>query len=119
MATAKTALKPAPKSKGSVKGQKEPQLELKRSKGRSTSTKISNKEDFDTNLDLKLLLKALLTVKKGNFAVRLPDDWVGISGKIADTFNEVVEMNQILAAELERVGRVVGKEGKITQRVRF
>src|SRR5207249_754 len=69
--------------------------------------------------DLKLLLNALMAVKKGNFAVRMPDDWIGVAGKIADTFNEVVEMNQKMAAELERVGRVVGKEGKITQRVRF
>ncbi|MBI3650509.1 MAG: HAMP domain-containing protein [Acidobacteria bacterium] len=69
--------------------------------------------------ELKLLLQGLLAVKRGNFAVRLPDTWTGINGKLADTFNEVVEMNQMMAAELERVGRVVGKEGKITQRARF
>jgi HAMP domain-containing protein/CheY-like chemotaxis protein/GAF domain-containing protein len=69
--------------------------------------------------ELKLLLQGLLAVKRGNFAVRLPDTWTGIHGKLADTFNEVVEMNQMMAAELERVGRVVGKEGKITQRARF
>src|ERR1051325_7183888 len=69
--------------------------------------------------ELKLLLQGLLAVKRGNFAVRLPDTWTGINGKLADTFNEVVEMNQMMAAELERVGRVVGKEGKITQRAPF
>ena len=37
-------------------------------------------------------------------------------GKIADTFNTVIETNQRMARELERIGRVVGKEGRITQR---
>jgi HAMP domain-containing protein/signal transduction histidine kinase/CheY-like chemotaxis protein len=69
--------------------------------------------------ELKLLLQGLLAAKRGNFAVRLPDTWTGIHGKLADTFNEVLEMNEMMAAELERVGRVVGKEGKITQRARF
>ncbi len=73
----------------------------------------------DENSDAKLLLQGLLSVKRGNFSVRLPDTWTGINGKIADTFNEVIEMNQMMAAELERVGRVVGKEGKITQRARL
>src|SRR5204863_153020 len=35
---------------------------------------------------------------------------------VADTFNEVVELNQRMASELERISRVVGKEGKLTQR---
>ena len=62
------------------------------------------------------LLSALKSLKKGDFNVRLPEDWTGVEGKIADTFNEVVELNQRMAAELERLSRVVGKEGKITQR---
>src|ERR1051325_848564 len=81
-----------------------------------TSPPFNTAEDGD---ELKLLLQGLLAIKRGNFSVRLPDTWTGINGKIADTFNEVVEMNQMMAAELERVGRVVGKEGKITQRARF
>ncbi len=67
-------------------------------------------------LDTKLLLKTLTALKKGNFSVRLPNDWTGVSGKIADTLNEVIEMNDRLVKEMERVSRVVGREGKITQR---
>src|SRR6185437_15580176 len=33
-----------------------------------------------------------------------------------DTFNEVIELNERMAKELERISRVVGKEGKIHQR---
>src|SRR5687768_3871644 len=68
------------------------------------------------DLDPRQLLKALTSLKRGDFTVRLPDDWVGISGKVADTFNEVVEQNQRLAKELDRLNRAVGKEGKIHQR---
>src|SRR5260370_42144370 len=37
----------------------------------------------------RALLNALATLKSGDFSVRLPLDWVGIAGKVADTFNEV------------------------------
>ena len=39
-----------------------------------------------------------------------------MAGKVADTFNEVIELNERMANELERISRVVGKEGKIDQR---
>jgi HAMP domain-containing protein/signal transduction histidine kinase/CheY-like chemotaxis protein len=55
-------------------------------------------------------------LKKGNFSIRLPNDWTGVNGKIADTLNDVIEMNDRLVKELERISRVVGREGKITQR---
>src|SRR5262249_53141561 len=49
-------------------------------------------------------------------SVRLPDDWTGMAGKVADTLNDVISMNQRLARELDRISRVVGKEGRISQR---
>src|SRR5213082_3534318 len=67
-------------------------------------------------LDEKQLLSALAAFKHGDFSVRLPDDWTGMAGKIADCFNDVIGMNQRLARELDRIGRVVGKEGRIAQR---
>src|SRR5437868_697138 len=67
-------------------------------------------------LDRARLLSALLSFKKGDFDVRLPIDLEGVDGKIADAFNEVVEQNQRLSDEIERISRVVGKEGKISQR---
>ena len=64
----------------------------------------------------KELLTALTALRKGDFSVRLPLDWVGTAGKIADAFNDVVERNDRMANELERISLVVGKEGKIGQR---
>src|SRR6202022_1989377 len=51
--------------------------------------------------------------------VRLPGAWIGLPGKIADTFNEIVAANQHMADELKRVGQVVGKEGRTSERIRF
>src|SRR3954470_9997201 len=69
--------------------------------------------------ELRELLRVLSAVREGDFAVRLPGHWSGLVGKIADTVNDVVGANQSMAAQLERVGQVVGREGKTRQRVRF
>ncbi len=57
-----------------------------------------------------------MAFKRGDFSARLPENWTGVSGKIADTFNDVIRTNQRMTQELERIVRVVGKEGRITQR---
>ncbi len=78
----------------------------------------SNKKATTVNghLDTKLLLSTLVAVKNGDFSVRLPVEWTGINGKIADAFNDIIEVNAKMAKELERVSKVVGKEGRLTQR---
>ena len=65
------------------------------------------------------LLHALQAMRSGDFSVRMTGDHLGIEGKIADTFNEIVAANWRMAQQLERVGQVVGREGKTRQRVRF
>jgi hypothetical protein len=67
--------------------------------------------------EMAVLLQALTALKKGRRDVRLPSDWTGVAGKVADAFNEVVEVNERLAAELTRLSRIVGKEGKLSQRL--
>ncbi|HEX4131402.1 MAG TPA: HAMP domain-containing protein [Pirellulales bacterium] len=67
-------------------------------------------------LDAGALLSAMTSLKAGDFTVRLPLGWTGVAGKVADAFNEVIELNDRMAKELERLGRVVGEEGKLTQR---
>ncbi len=47
----------------------------------------------------KQLLAALTAFKRGDFSVRLPDDWTGVAGKVAETFNDVIAMNQRMARE--------------------
>ncbi|MBD2543810.1 HAMP domain-containing protein, partial [Planktothricoides raciborskii] len=67
-------------------------------------------------LDLNQLLQTLVAVKKGNFSARMPVTKTGIAGKIADTLNDIIEMNEGMVTEFERISVVVGKEGKINQR---
>ncbi|HKO91475.1 MAG TPA: hypothetical protein VJU61_10005, partial [Polyangiaceae bacterium] len=69
--------------------------------------------------ELRELLRVFSAVRDGDFTVRLPEHWSGLVGKIADAVNDVVSANQRMAAQLERVGEVVGKEGKTRQRVRL
>jgi hypothetical protein len=65
------------------------------------------------------LLNALQSMRVGDFSVRMSGSQVGLLGKIADTFNEIVAANERMAQQLERVGQVVGREGKTRQRVKF
>ncbi|MEH2077198.1 MAG: HAMP domain-containing protein [Nostoc sp.] len=68
------------------------------------------------NLDLNQLLRTLNAVKQGDFSARMPIDHTGVAGKIADTLNDIIDRNEQMAAELQRIGNVVGKEGKIADR---
>jgi hypothetical protein len=69
--------------------------------------------------NLSVILAALQTMRDGDFSVRLPGSWVGVEGKLADTFNDIVAANQQIAHELRRVGQVVGKEGRTRERTQF
>ena len=68
-------------------------------------------------VDAKVLLSVLAQVKEGDFAARMPLEWTGVAGKVADGLNDVIIANQALEAELARVSRVVGKQGELSQRV--
>jgi HAMP domain-containing protein/CheY-like chemotaxis protein/signal transduction histidine kinase len=63
------------------------------------------------------LLVALLRFKEGDFSARLASDFTGIDGKIADVFNEILGVSARRSVEIARVCRVVGKEGKLKQRM--
>ena len=69
-------------------------------------------------IDRRKLVSALRSLRRGDFSVRLPEDADGVDGEIASLFNEVVGLNQAITKEFDRLSRVVGKEGKITQRAR-
>ncbi|MES1245230.1 MAG: HAMP domain-containing protein, partial [Acidobacteriota bacterium] len=59
----------------------------------------------------------MVAYRSGNFAVRMPPDLTGIHGKIADAFNDILAMSERRAQETTRVSRMVGKEGKLKQRM--
>ena len=75
--------------------------------------------DEAPKLDNRQLLSALRAFRKGDFSVRLPRDLTGIDGELADAFNDAVELNDRITKEFERLGDVVGKQGKINHRARL
>src|SRR6202521_439276 len=90
--------------------------------GSSPSQTLPHTTDNGLNGDahgLTELLHALQAMRVGHVSVRMAGDRIGIMGKIADTFNEIVATNQRMAKQVERVGQVVGREGKTRQRVRL
>ncbi|HEX5766087.1 MAG TPA: HAMP domain-containing protein, partial [Woeseiaceae bacterium] len=84
----------------------------------SPSASSPNLREADTELDPAVLLAALQSMRNGDFSVRLPGDWTGLAGKIADTFNDVVTANDHMASELQRVSEAVGRRGRTRERVR-
>ncbi|RJG25873.1 response regulator [Massilia cavernae] len=77
---------------------------------------MNNMTEMAEELDAKLLLSTLMALKKGDFSVRMPSDWTGVSGKIADTLNEIIETKEKMVKTVTEVSRVVGREGRLTQR---
>jgi len=69
-----------------------------------------------TEDQLRPLLQALESVKAGDFSVRLPEKKNGVLSQIYKAFNEVVALNEAQAQEIVRVGRLVGREGRMNER---
>ena len=66
--------------------------------------------------EITVILNALTALKRGDASIRLPVEWHGALGRVADVFNDVVERNARMANELERLSKVVGKEGKLAMK---
>jgi hypothetical protein len=101
----------------SVVTEKKTRPSKSKTNGRATANgRAANGHEKAETLDPKLLLNILTVVKKGDFSSRMPSDQIGVTGKIYDALNEIIEKNEMLTSELGRISEVVGKEGKIAQR---
>jgi len=67
-------------------------------------------------IDANRLLRTLTHCRNGDFTARMPADRPGIAGEVYTTLNDIIEQNQKLTAEIQRIGTVVGKEGHVRQR---
>jgi HAMP domain-containing protein/signal transduction histidine kinase/CheY-like chemotaxis protein len=107
------------KAPASANGTSKPSIKKKekRSNGHSVKeTRLYNNAPVDS-LDLKELLGVLTNVKNGNLKARMPYDHVGLSGKICDTLNDIISLNESMMHEFTRAGNTIGKQGKLTQRI--
>jgi signal transduction histidine kinase/HAMP domain-containing protein/ActR/RegA family two-component response regulator len=78
---------------------------------------MTSADTRDDMVDAHALLSFLALLKEGDFTARLPVHWPGLAGKVADGFNEISTVNQAFCAELARVSELVGKQGKLSQRI--
>ena len=69
--------------------------------------------DAESAAALRLALRA---ARDGDFSVRLPVRGRGLAGELASEFNELVATNDRMARELVRVARIIGREGRMTER---
>ncbi|WP_455356959.1 HAMP domain-containing protein [Streptomyces sp. SYSU K217416] len=66
---------------------------------------------------LNRLLAALVSMRDGNFRKRLTVSGDGVMSEVAAVFNEVADRNLHLTGEIARVRRMVGREGKLSERL--
>jgi len=91
-----------------------------RAKGGQSLSNQRKERNGTTSVDtaaLNRLLAALVSMRDGNFRKRLTVTGDGVMAEIAAVFNEVADRNLHLTGELSRVRRMVGREGKLTERL--
>ena len=54
-----------------------------------------------------------------DFTARMPSDWTGVLGKLVDTPNDIIETQEKTVKAVTEASRVVGREGRLTQRAAF
>ena len=83
---------------------------------RGSRSAVKPAHDGLDGIDGVTVLRALRALRSGNFRVRLPEGEAGLAGSIAETFNDIVDLNRRTADELGRISRAVGREGRIRNR---
>ncbi len=71
----------------------------------------------DAEARSRRVLAALLAFSKGEFSSRLPAEWSGTDGLIAEAFNDAIANAQRVTDEAARLSSAVGKEGRLSQRM--
>ncbi|HEY1713204.1 MAG TPA: HAMP domain-containing protein [Solirubrobacteraceae bacterium] len=69
-----------------------------------------------TQADLADLLSALRAAHDGDFSQRLKTERTGAAAEVAQALNALLERNDQMSRELVRVGKIIGREGRMTER---
>src|SRR4029079_8702858 len=73
--------------------------------------------EANNDLDASALLRALRSLRAGDFRVRLPEAEHAVAADVAEACNEIAQLNQRTNQELRRISRAVGREGRIKHRI--
>src|SRR5262249_23921354 len=65
----------------------------------------------------KQLLAILTSMRNGDFSGRLPSNWTGLDGKVADMLNEVAARSERFSQSLLLLRNDVGRTGLIGERI--
>src|SRR4051812_34222315 len=82
---------------------------MRKVKARPDSTEDSSWDQSEARS--RQILTAIMAFRDGDFAVRLPTDWAGTDGRIAEAFNQTIGHEDRIAQEVTRLSMTVGKEG--------
>ncbi|XDD51643.1 response regulator [Leptospira sp. WS92.C1] len=74
-------------------------------------------EKNSEHIDLTELMTVLSALKRGELTTRMPVDRTGLIGKVSDMINDLIDQNEKLVHEFERISLSVGKDGNIHQRI--
>ncbi|HWE59679.1 MAG TPA: HAMP domain-containing protein [Solirubrobacteraceae bacterium] len=80
-----------------------------------TSSAFDASEHVDRR-DLSHLLEALRAARGGDFSVRLTPNGDPQFAEVARAFNELLDRNDRMSREIFRVGKIIGREGRMTER---
>ena len=83
---------------------------------RTSAGTAGNGDTTLTGPELKRLVEALRAAKNGDFSARLSAATDSGLGEVAVAFNELAERQESFAFELQRVNRVIEREGRMTER---
>jgi HAMP domain-containing protein/CheY-like chemotaxis protein/signal transduction histidine kinase len=72
---------------------------------------------LDNGNFMRQLLTTLGDFGDGDFSARLPSDWTGLEGRVADRVNQIASRMENFNTSLLRLRRQVGEEGKIGERL--
>src|SRR3954454_12421263 len=92
-----------------------PSRETSRAAGNGSNGKNSGLASADERA-LEAVVAALTAARDGDFSVRLSARRSDVVGDVQLRVNELVEMNARMAKELQRLARVVGRDGRMTER---
>ena len=66
--------------------------------------------------EVEQLVLVLKAVKQGDFSIRMAPQKDGILSTVGELLNDIIGLNEHMSGELLRVGKIVGQEGRMTER---
>jgi HAMP domain-containing protein/signal transduction histidine kinase/DNA-binding NarL/FixJ family response regulator len=87
-------------------------------KARNVSAPVTEWDmlSFSSRDEIEQLVEVLKAVKQGDFSMRLPYQKDGIMGRAGELLNDIIGLNEHMSQEFLRISKIVGQEGKMTER---